>query len=188
MQSKRIAEPTRLSVKHLQAAINLSLPHSELWAWLPADSLLKMPISIHNPLEAFRGANEKLLEALAERGVRATGIRLAPVVHGTGDKGGLAPRLLQMAKKNGVSIYVGDGKNRWPAVHRLDAAQLFRLALEKGVAGTKYHGVAEEGIPFIELAEFIGKRVSVPVASRTQKEANKSLSWVGIHRSRQSFF
>jgi len=106
-----------------------------------------------------RAKTEENVEALASLGVRATMIRLAPSVHGEGDTG-LVPQLISIARKKGSFAYIGDGQNRWPAVHRRDAARLFRLALEKGVAGARYHGVADEGIPFRSIAEIIGRQVT----------------------------
>jgi nucleoside-diphosphate-sugar epimerase len=111
-----------------------------------------------------RSASENTLEELASRGVRAIAIRLPPIVHGPND-GGFAKLLFTQAKKNGQAAYVGDGNNRWSSVHVTDAARLFRLALEKGAAGAKYHGVAEEGIPFRQIAEVIGKQAGVRVVS-----------------------
>jgi nucleoside-diphosphate-sugar epimerase len=126
----------------------------------------------------LRARTEDNVEALASLGVRATMIRLAPSVHGEGDTG-LVPQLIAIARKKGRFAYVGDGQNRWPAVHRRDAARLFRLALEKGVAGARYHGVAEEGIPFRTLAETIGRQLNIPVGSISAKEAGKAFSWFG---------
>ena len=126
----------------------------------------------------LRARTEKNVEALASLGVRASMIRLAPTVHGDGDTG-LIPQLIGIARKKGRFGYLGDGQNRWPAVHRLDAAKLFRLALEKGVTGTRYHGVGEEGIPFRSIAEVIGRQLNIPVESVSAKDAAKSFSWFG---------
>jgi nucleoside-diphosphate-sugar epimerase len=125
-----------------------------------------------------RAMTEERVEALASLGVRATMIRLAPSVHGKGDTG-LVPQLIGIARKRGHSGYIGEGRNRWPAVHIRDAARLFRLAMEKGTAGSRYHGVGEEGIPFRSIAEEIGRKLNVPVGSITAGEAAKQFSYFG---------
>jgi nucleoside-diphosphate-sugar epimerase len=97
-------------------------------------------------------------------------IRLAPTVHGKGDKG-FVPMTIATAREKGVSAYIGDGQNRWTAVHRLDAARLYRLALEKGTAGAIYHGVAEEGVKMKDIATMTGKKLNLPVVSKSAEEA-----------------
>jgi nucleoside-diphosphate-sugar epimerase len=120
-------------------------------------------------LAAFRIAGERACLAFTDRGVRASVVRLAPTVHGPGDHGFIG-MLVDRARKTGVSAYVGDGGNRWPAVHRLDAAVLFRLAVEKAPAGSVLHGAAEN-VPFKSIAETIARGLDLPAVSLTPDEA-----------------
>lgn len=129
------------------------------------------------PTTQTRSVSELVLSA-AERGVRVSAVRLAPTVHGDGDQA-FVPALIQVARRTGFSAYVGDGANRWPAIHRLDAATLFRLALEKGVAGSRFHGASEEGIPVKSIAECIGEGLNVPVKSITADDARVHFDWLG---------
>lgn len=117
--------------------------------------------------------------ALATHGVRSSVVRLPPLVHGAGDTSGLLPTLMRIAHKKGMSAYVEEGSNRWPAVHQLDAAHLFRLALEQAPAGSIFHAVGEEGIPFRQIANAIGHHLNIPVVRITKEQASSHFGWLG---------
>lgn len=123
--------------------------------------------------------SENLVIAMAERGIRSSVIRLAPIVHSTLDHHGFTHRLIDTARQRGVSAYVGDGSNRWPGLHTLDAAHLYRLALESAPAGTRLHGVAEEGVAFREIAEAIGHHLGLPVTSIAPEDAAEHFGFLG---------
>ncbi len=125
----------------------------------------------------IRRANAQTTLSLASSGVRSSVVRLAPTVHGDGDNGFVAT-VVGIAREKGLSGYIGDGSNRWPAVHRLDAARLFRLALETAPAGSTLHGIAEEGIPVREIAEVIGRQLDLPVVSISPEDAGAHFTWL----------
>ena len=141
----------------------------------------------HNPTPALaamgsgpqtRHATAELVLSLASRGVRSSVVRLPPTNHGDGDNGFMAA-IVGIARDKGVSGYIGDGFNRWPAVHRLDSAHLFRLALENAPAGSTLHAVADEGVPIRDVAEVIGRHLDVPVISIPAGQATEHFTWLG---------
>ncbi|MGV9700856.1 SDR family oxidoreductase [Streptomyces sp. NPDC003483] len=126
---------------------------------------------------SIRMATSQAVLALASRGVRSSVVRLSPTCHGDGDNGFMAA-LVAIARAKGVSGYLGDGTNRWPAVHRLDAARLFRLAVEKAPAGSVLHGVAEEGVELRAVAEVIGRHLDLPVTAVAPEDAAGHFTWL----------
>jgi len=124
-----------------------------------------------------RWETAELTLALAERGVRSSVLRLPPTVHGDGDHGFMAT-IVSVARDKGFSGYIGDGTNRWPAVHRFDAAKAFHRALESAPAGSTLHAVADEGVPVREIAEIIGRHLDIPIASIPNDEAADHFTWL----------
>lgn len=138
-----------------------------------ADGISDDPTS----LGAGRHANAQLTLSFASRDIRSSVVRLAPTVHGDGDNGFMAA-LVGIARTRGVSGYIGDGTNRWPAVHRLDAAHVIRLAVEKAPAGSVLHATAEEGVPIRDIAEVIGRHLGIPVASVSPEDSAEHFTWL----------
>ena len=122
---------------------------------------------------------ENAVVAMADNGVRSSVVRLAPLVHSDLDHHGFGPTLIRIAREKGVAAYVGDGANRWPAVNTRDAARLYRLALESAPGGTRLHGIEDEGVPFRVIAETVGRRLGVPVASIGTEEAAGHFGFLG---------
>ncbi|MEU7843079.1 SDR family oxidoreductase [Micromonospora sp. NPDC049114] len=131
------------------------------------------------PGGGYRIDAENFVAGLASRDVRSSIVRLAPTVHSSLDHNGFITAVIAAARRTGYSAYVGEGANRWPAVHTLDAAVLYRLALEKAPAGTRLHGADDEGVPFREIAEAIGHKLDIPVRGVSPAEADDHFGFLG---------
>jgi nucleoside-diphosphate-sugar epimerase len=134
-------------------------------------------LTAHGEGPAARLATAEYTLSLKSHGIRSVVMRLPPTNHGDGDNGFMAT-LVGIARQKGASGYIGDGQNRWPAVHRLDSARLFRLAVEQAPAGSTLHAVAEEGIAIRDIAEVIGRQLHLPVVSIAPEEAAEHFSWL----------
>lgn len=126
----------------------------------------------------MRAVSEQTALAMAQHGIAASVVRLPPIVYGEGDRGGLLPALIQRAQKAGRSAYIGDGKNRWASIHRLDAARVFRFALEKSTGASCFHAVANEGVPFHKIAGYIGESLQLPTESLNIEQAEAYFNWL----------
>ena len=138
---------------------------------LPAGETFTEDMPLAPIIPEFPRASEQTAFAIATKGVRATWVRLPRSVHGMGERHGFVPMLASIARKKGVSAYVGNGQNLWPSVHRLDAARVYRLALEQGAQDGPFHAVADEGVPFRQIAEAIGEQLGLPTTSIPPEEA-----------------
>jgi len=136
-------------------------------------------------VDGYPRVSESAAAGLVAKGVRAGTVRLAPSTHGRGDHG-FVPMLIDIARRTGVSAYVGDGENRWSGVHRLDAAKVYRLALERGVGGERYHAVADEGVPFRKIAAAIGRGLNLPVESRPSEHFGWFAMFAGMDAATSS--
>lgn len=135
-----------------------------------------MPLPASNPARHPRALTEDAADLVADMNVPVSVVRLPPSVHGKGDHA-FVPALINIAREKGVAAYIGEGKNRWSAVHRDDAARLFRRALEIGATGARYHAVGEEGISFADIAAAIGAGLGVPATSITDEAAAAHFTW-----------
>ncbi len=139
---------------------------------LATEGIIPVPESSAHPRRS-----EEAADAVAARGVRVSVIRLSPSVHGEGDRQGFVPILINTARSTGIAAYIGDGQNRWNAVHQLDAARLYRLALEHATPGARFHAVAEEAVAVKDIAEAIGQNLNLPVVSLSPEEAAAHFGW-----------
>ncbi|MBC6988395.1 SDR family oxidoreductase [Hymenobacter sp. BT491] len=169
-------ETDRLAIEALGEALSGSDRPLVVTAGLAGFALGRPAIEEDTPTVGPRMSEQTALK-LAAQGVRASVVRLAASVHDDGGYG-FVPTLIRIAREKGVAAYLGEGLNRWPAVHRLDAAHLFQLVLEQGAAGACYHGAADEGVPLRDIAAVIGRHLDVPVVSKSPEETADHFGWM----------
>jgi len=177
---KEVCEVDRLAIETIGSTLagsNSPFVVTSGTALVRQGSLATEEMASNHDINRFPRVSETAGLAFASKGVRTTAIRLSPSVHGEGDHHGFVPILVNTARQKGVVAYIGDGQNRWNAVHRLDAVHLFRLALESGEAGARYHAVGDEAITVKAISEVIGQHLSLPVVSISQEEAAAHFGW-----------
>ncbi len=177
---KEVCEIDRVAIETMGAALagsNRPFLVTSGTALVRPGTLATEEVDSEHDKERFPRVSESAGLAFVEQGVRAGVIRLSPSVHGEGDQHGFVPMLINIARQKGVAAYVGEGSNRWNAVHRLDAVRLYRLALEHGEAGAKHHAVGDEAISLKAITEAIGQHLTLPVVSITPEEAPAHFGW-----------
>lgn len=176
-QFPKAAELDRIAIETMGDALTGTDKPLVVTAGLLGLPLINGKITEESLAEHSLRASETTALKLAEKGINTSVIRLAPSVHDAGDYG-FVPFIISQARKNGISAYPGDGRNRWTGIHRLDAARLFRLALEKGTRGALYNGVEDESIETKKIAELIAERLDIPVKAVSGEELNNHFEWL----------
>lgn len=179
------AEQDRRAIEALGGALEGSTRPLLVTSGLARLAQGRLATEADRPDPSFPRKSELAAQALLERGVRVATIRLAPSVHGLGEHG-FIPTLIGIARKKGVSAYIGEGENRWAGVHLLDAARLYRLVVEQDAPEAVYHAVADEGVPFKEIAAIIGRRLGVPVESRASEHFEGFAHFAGAQMAASS--